>query len=678
MGLKLRHLRLRVQTTGGLFGVDIPFEQGLNVLWADNTKGKSTCVQSIVYALGLERMLSSQREIPLPYAMTDYLRENVDGSEIEHTVQTSTVWLEIENSDKEIITLRRRVKGDVSNKLLSVFEGPVLSVGNTISQAKDYFVRDPGSATREAGFHTFLAKFLGWHLPTVTKYDGGEAPLYVETIFPLFFVEQKLGWSAFPAAFPTYLGIRDMGRKAVEFVLDLDTHNVELERERLTQSITTVRSDWATKRDALNHAAKSQGIEIRRFPASPEVGFSELADTVFVVLSGDEAVSLDLAIVELKRELAESRITEVPTSEDIAPETIAKLEKFKDDLTSLNARRSAVFQRRNLEYNQLEQLTERLSAIELDLKANRDVVKLQSLGSDNLYSEHISKCPTCDQSIADALLPQKSLGSVMTVDQNIAFLESQREIYRALLKQARRTADEATEELVRTSSQVNELSGTIRALKADLVAPGNSPSESVIESRLRLENKLRYLDESQQQLQNILEELKEISSIYLDLMEQRSALPSDRWSEEDKQKINVFIDKIREQLARYGFSTFSPTEISVSDNFRVEKEGFEIGFQTSASDSIRLKWAYQLALLEVARTRATNHAGLVIFDEPRQQEAAKSSFKQLLARASHSLEYDQQVLFATSEDISELRADIEGIACSFITIDGWTLKRVEA
>jgi hypothetical protein len=61
MTLHIRHLRLRAETSSGPFGADIPFSTGLNVLWADNTKGKSTSLQGLLYALGLERMLSPRR-----------------------------------------------------------------------------------------------------------------------------------------------------------------------------------------------------------------------------------------------------------------------------------------------------------------------------------------------------------------------------------------------------------------------------------------------------------------------------------------------------------------------------------------------------------------------------------------------------------------------------------------
>ena len=80
MTLRLRHLRMRAQTSTGPYGADIRFESGLNVIWADNTKGKSTCMQGMLYALGLEKMLSPRREVPLPHAMMSYLN-NDDGSQ---------------------------------------------------------------------------------------------------------------------------------------------------------------------------------------------------------------------------------------------------------------------------------------------------------------------------------------------------------------------------------------------------------------------------------------------------------------------------------------------------------------------------------------------------------------------------------------------------------------------
>ena len=94
MTLRFRQLRLRVVTTDGVYGADVPFSSGLTVLWANNTKGKSMCMQGMLYALGLERMLSPRREIPLPHAMTSYLstddEKRVEVIEIECLARAHT------------------------------------------------------------------------------------------------------------------------------------------------------------------------------------------------------------------------------------------------------------------------------------------------------------------------------------------------------------------------------------------------------------------------------------------------------------------------------------------------------------------------------------------------------------------------------------------------------------
>jgi hypothetical protein len=136
-------------------------------------------------------------------------------------------------------------------------------------------------------------------------------------------------------------------------------------------------------------------------------------------------------------------------------------------------------------------------------------------------------------------------------------------------------------------------------------------------------------------------------------------------------------DLVREQLASYGFSTFPVSELEISDeNYRPQREGFEIGFELSASDAIRLKWAYQLALLEVARSAPTHHPGVVVFDEPQQQKTAKISFQKLLERASGAKESGQQVIFATSEERDQLDAFLAGIDCNFLPFDGPLVRRL--
>ncbi|MGJ4940641.1 hypothetical protein ACQR1W_08730 [Bradyrhizobium sp. HKCCYLS1011] len=121
-----------------------------------------------------------------------------------------------------------------------------------------------------------------------------------------------------------------------------------------------------------------------------------------------------------------------------------------------------------------------------------------------------------------------------------------------------------------------------------------------------------------------------------------------------------------------------PRELSVSeDSYRPEKEGFEIGFETSASDAIRLKWAYQLSLLELANEKRTNHPNLLVFDEPRQQSSSEVSFESLLRRASASKQTNQQVIFSTSENLETIQLITRKLDCNELVFTGYLLRKLQ-
>jgi hypothetical protein len=168
-----------------------------------------------------------------------------------------------------------------------------------------------------------------------------------------------------------------------------------------------------------------------------------------------------------------------------------------------------------------------------------------------------------------------------------------------------------------------------------------------------------------------------IAERYAQLLAALRELPTDRLTAKDQVKLDRLTFLIRQQSQSYGFSTFPPRDIDIApDNFRPQKEGFEIGFELSASDAIRLKWAYHLSLMELARTESTNHPGFVIFDEPRQQATRVMSFQNLLRRASAAKASKQQVIFATSEDREKLSDFLETIDCNFLAFDGYIVQRL--
>jgi hypothetical protein len=293
--IRLRHLHLAAITRDNTYSAELTFRGGLNVVHAGNTSGKSTCLQAIIYALGLERSLGPQLDIPLPYAMRERIHSHRD-QPYEVVIQ-SYVELELENGHGTILRVRRDVVGGADTKLIRTWSRQASEVAH--QREKDFFVLDPGAAQRDDGFHYHLANFMGWELPLVPRFDGSEGPLYLEAMFPMLFVEQKRGWSAIQGPFPTFLRIQDVTRRVMEFLLDLDAGRIRRDRADLRRQLSGVQQEWINLRAAL---ASQLGnfTRLRGVPAAPTAEFAKSPSIGVEVFQTDTWVSLEEAVTTSK------------------------------------------------------------------------------------------------------------------------------------------------------------------------------------------------------------------------------------------------------------------------------------------------------------------------------------------------------------------------------------------
>ncbi len=673
MTLRIRQLRLRATTTDGLYGADVPFESGLTVLWADNTKGKSMCMQGMLYALGLERMLSPRREIPLPHAMTSYL--NTD-DEKRFDVLESSVSLEISNGEGQVITVNRAVKAETDSRLITVYFGPALSKEPEDLKQRSYFVLDPGAALREDGFHHFLEGFLGWNLPQVRRYDSPEAKIYLETVFPLFWVEQKFGWSAIPAAIPTYMRIREVHKRALEFILDLDVYQLEIQRERLGERILASVKQWSGIRQEIQRFVERSGGRVASLSERPITELSVLSNAHIELADGSEWFPLTKVVSQLRATVESLAGQAVRSVDKISDEVSQKLERLIQKVDELNVDRIRLHSIHQLKVSDVQSLQRRIITLNDDLEKNLDVQKLQRYSgvTTDLTPD---RCPACEQSLVDTLLSQQALSTVMPISDNIEYIRSQKKMFENILAREKAEANERSDQLSALSRKLGGYYAQIRLLRSELVAPGSNPSAVEIEQRIRAEARVQDLEGLQSVFDDAIDHLRSLQDAYARLLEERANMPKEKLSKNDRDKLDRLAELVQDQARDFEFSTFSPTELSISeDSYRPEKEGFEIGFETSASDAIRLKWAYQLSLLELASEKQTNHPGMLIFDEPRQQSSSRPSFQNFLKRVANSITRDQQVIFSTSEDLDVLKNITSSIECSEVMFSGYVMQKL--
>ena len=429
MSLRLRKLKLVAVTQDGLYGRNLDFDPGLNIIRADNTAGKSTCTQAIIYALGLEAMLSAKHAVPLPHAMKDYLEANGDK---RLDVQESEVWIEIENGDGKQLTVRRTVRGERDKHLVTVWDGPKLSDATVTATERDYFVRQPGGATRKRGFHQLLASFMGWEIPEVTTFDGESCPLYIECIFPLILIEQKRGWSGIQTAMPLQFKIRDVRKRALEFILDLDAHRNSVRRAVLEQRKSDVRRSWTALSNRIEAIAQAVGGEIHGFPSEPTAIWPTEVEPVVLFERRDKPLSLENLI---KLELASLRKLvqeKIPRVEADAKRLNRLLNERTDELLALSLAISDLKEGISADKSDLQALRRRLEALKEDVVRHKDLTRLKRMGSVESFAISSGFCPTCQQEVEDTLLSQREEYHPLSIKENIAFLEAQKRTFEAM------------------------------------------------------------------------------------------------------------------------------------------------------------------------------------------------------------------------------------------------------
>lgn len=678
--IRLRHLRLRSFTANRSYEADIGFQSGLNIIQAPNTSGKSTCLQAIIYVLGLERALGPQLAIPLPYAM----RERIHSAEDQpyEMVLQSFVELEIENERGEVVVLHRDVVGGKDTKLIQVTFGASLSEDSARTRQRDFYVLDGGSAVQEDGFHYFLASYLGWNLPIVARYDGTECPLYLETIFPMLFVEQKRGWSTIQGPFPTFFRIQDVQRRVMEFLLNLDVAQHRRQRSELRNTISELNSRWTQERGNLADAAARIG-RIRGLPQKPNAEFAQDPQIDLQLFHDGEWVQLSTLIADIESEITLLEAAQLETVDSVAPQLEARGAILREQIDTDTAILEAVRNEHAAEVQDSQALSSRVRSLEVDLRRNQDAQKLQRLGSElgKASSEHV--CPTCHQDVTNELLPTVDVVG-MALDENIAFVKSQLELYRSALGASAERLQEISGRFRGVERNLQDKQQELRSLRQELLRPGKSPSRTAIENLVRQQNFVAQLHSIDNLSISLLDELQAIALGWVKATEALAKLPTDNLTANDLNKVDVLITNICDQLTSYGFRSFQPGEIALStDNFRPlvrERAGTEIvekeiNFEVSASDAIRLKWAYLLATFELKLGHQTNHPGLLIFDEPGQQEIDSGSLFAFLKRAAAGAgaQAGGQVIVSTSEPLVLVQGEM-GDRASIIDFPGFILQ----
>jgi hypothetical protein len=649
--MRIVSVALNVHSTLGPVSYQCRLEPGLNVLNAPNSWGKSTLLQSIVYALGLEGSLSASRRVPLGPAMT----QAVETDRGRGSVIDSYVTLTLTNDRGRYMRVRRWAKSlEVNLNLIQVLTAES-EAGLDAAARQDMFVREGGATVSEVGFHRLFEEFLGWSLPMVPGFSGEDIRLYLEVIFPLFYVEQKFGWSGVAPRVPTHFRIRDPLPRAVEYVLGLSTLDRIRALEALKQEEAAIGEEWTASVGRLNGAASSESLRLI-LPDTRAVGTGQRQPVMLEASIDGEWIPLERA-----EQIWSDRLTVigghvVPAGERTA-RTTGDLATAESQVRKLGASLREFREQMAVSVADRDALASRLVGLEADKRRLTDVQRIRRFGGEldlPLIAE--GRCPTCQQDLDGR---DVASGTVSTIAENVALLDAERVTLVSMQAVAQEREARLAESVQATEADLAPARQQVRLLRDELVGPSNAPSLSQVQERLTLEARLRGAAAVKDTSVAVEHDLDELSIRLDDVRARRALLGEEAGSTTDLTILGAFRASFQQQIEAYGLRSVPPSQVTIDGRTLLPiTDGFELSFDLglgfSASDTIRTKWAYHTALFEAATTQERgHHLGLVVLDEPRQQETDPRSLAAFLNRLNGDSKLGQ-VVYATSQDAEVL------------------------
>ncbi|NKQ56776.1 hypothetical protein HFP15_28285 [Amycolatopsis sp. K13G38] len=629
-------------------------------------------MQSFLFALGLERMITNRPAQAVTSAMRDRLIYDA-ATKAETAVLSSWVSLEIEGEQGTRATVTRWVKDDdIDAGLVRVVTGPALTDPDDYP-VQDYYVGRAGAAQNPFGFHRWLADFIGWELPLLTATDGRQVPLYMEQVFPLLFVEQRRGWGGIQAQMPYFSGVPDVKRRAIEFLLRLDVGQIESEKLRLRAEEKSLQDNWRAAVRLFKESIANDGLILIGIPEKLTVAWPPPTNPVLAESVGRDWVPVERVIEDAIRSQVELDAIGTREVDGAANEFEADLSAALEESDAIR-QTSAVLREQVLrDESELELVRSRVLALKEDLREHQDILKLENLGSASLARLH-EDCPVCHQQIPASLLRAESPLQTSSTQESVDYIQQQIELFTVMERDTAQVLDANRERLAALRRRAAEARHRIRSIRSTLIAPGESPAEEDVARRIRLQERIHQLKSVTERFYVLLGELERLSEQGRRVRGSLANLPKDRLSDPDQNKLSVLERVFIDQLRSYDFGSFRDERLGISrDDYLPRRDDFDLQADISASDSIRVVWAYLLGLLETARTTDTNHPGLLIFDEPRQQSAKEVSFSALLERAAND-DGNRQIIFATSEELGSLQRMLAGVPHQLHVVDGYVLK----
>lgn len=637
------------------FGRNLDFTSGLNLVVGDNTSGKTTLVESLFYALGMEELIEGK---PGTRSLDKAVREqflcgNINGHERAWQVKQSYVRLQLSNTNHDAITIMRYIQSVDSKRpdVLFVWRFPMIDIKRDLDK-KEYYVHNQGDHNDDynVGFYAFLAGFAGLPIIKVPARNKDYTLMYMQTLFSATYIEQKRGWSDFFANIRSF-NIMSPKQRLVEYIMDYRTNEKLINKIKLSERKKNLEKSWDNKVIALQNYLACNGLYMEELGS--DLGKMKTAlenlHIVYRLKNAELGIYLDdlqerISSLEKKQKL---ELTDSKNEQYL--EALKTYEGHKDEYDRFCIKLSN-------EDDNLSTITKQVQYIDDEINRYRSLRRVNNV----ITTLDVKICPICHQKMPLEHKHDINVLSSDEIDESINVLKMQKSFLSPIIKNL--------EEMV-SNMKLNKqyLDKQLRKEEAEIemLASLNNISLNPLSTREQFE-----LVESKSQLASfaaikdyVKKQIQDLESVKRSYCEVCNELKEKKNKEHEEQPIAKQLSAFKDLLRKFGYTSNS---IASSVYFKEDKTTYqylpvithndggeeEIRSDSSASDFIRSIWAYYLTLLKLGN----HHPGFLVMDEPCQHSMKEDSLLHLFEVCSQ-IKDRQVILFCSSQPKTEESKD---------------------
>lgn len=607
--ITLTRIEVGGMSSAGEFRGALNIEPGLQVISANNAFGKTLACSAITWCLALEPMFGIRDDDPIRFPVA--VRESIDleGAKGARVVSSyaSVTFL---RADGAQLRLSRDIVGD--SKHVDVAES---DDGENWRNSR-LVARYRTMADETGGLQNFLFRWLSLPRRGLLTHRGEPTEVYLENIAPHFIIDQTEGWATIQALQVARYGQQDIAAASVEYLLGADDalkarlhiQAAETKQARLKMAAAELVQQVveAFKRRGWPLDWSSHGTVDEIAARWSKKSLKETARKKFRFDLAAEQKTVNEKLQLLRRRL---------TQEGLDPKSATAASDASQAVIELKARRHELREQlRGARSHKIDQ--DRVAeSLEHRILAAKDLVRLKKAGVGRLDAV---ECPTCHRDLEYA-----SFGLVeqnpAAVAAHIEAMQRDRVLVRGNIASSldqitRLSAElESVEEKLRGGERsleiVNATAGHVREQLAK-IATDISAAERELEKNLATSDEL---DRLQAELDKWIAEAREAVG--------EAPSPGDLDVRRD-----VFVNALRDYLVTLGHHGVTASEaekVTLEDGYTPYLATRRLRSLGSASDHARLVMAFALSLAEASTAVAGYHPGLVVFDEPLQQNPDK-------------------------------------------------------